>query len=49
MFHSLEKSIKKEITAVRTDMSHMLARVKDTEKCQDSHGAAIKELLDKVT
>lgn len=49
MFHSLEKSKKKKITAVRSNMSHLLARVEDTKKCQDSHEVAIKELQDTIT
>lgn len=49
MFHSLEKSIKKEITAVRADMSHILVRVEETEQRQDSHATAIKELQETVT
>lgn len=49
MFHSLEKSMKKEITAVRSDMSHLLARIEDTEQRQDLHEAAIKELQETVT
>lgn len=32
MFQSLEKSIKKEITAVHSDMSYLLERVEETEK-----------------
>ncbi|PIO31496.1 hypothetical protein AB205_0176850, partial [Aquarana catesbeiana] len=49
MFHSLEKSIKKEITAVRSDMSHILVRVEETEQRQDTQAVAIKDLQDTVT
>lgn len=49
MFHNLEKSIKKEITAVRTDMSHILVRVEETEQRQDTQALAIKEMQDTVT
>lgn len=49
MFHSLEKSIKKEITAVRSDMSHLLVRVEETEQRQETQALAIKELQDTVT
>lgn len=49
MFHSLEKSIKKEISAVRSDMTHILTRVEETEQRQDTHDLAIKELQDTVT
>lgn len=48
MFHSLERSIKKEIAAVRTDMSHILARVEETEQRQETNEHAITELQDTV-
>lgn len=49
MFLSLEKSTKKEITVVCSDMSHLLARVEETEKQQDTQAVSIKELQDTKT
>lgn len=44
MFRSPEKLFKKDKAAVHSDMSHLLERVEETEKRQDSQAAAIKEL-----
>ena len=49
MFHDMEKSIRKYISAVRADMAHLLDRVEETEQRQDLHEVAIKELQDTVT
>lgn len=49
MFRSTEKPIKKDISAVRADMSHLLVRLEEIEQRQDSHAVAIKELQDMVT
>lgn len=44
MFQSLVNTIKKELSAVRTDSSHVLIQMEETEQVQDSHEATIKEL-----
>lgn len=49
MFQSLEKSMKKKMTALRLDMYHLLARVEKMEKNKDTHEVTIKELQDTVT
>lgn len=49
MFCSMGKSIKKDISAARADMSLLLGRLEETEQRQDFHVVAIKELPDTVT
>lgn len=44
MFLGLERSIKKELSAVRSDLSQVLERVEETEQRLDRHAAAIKSL-----
>lgn len=49
MFKNLEKSITKEMTAVRTDLNHLLSRVEDNAQRQDEQDKVIKDLQEKVT
>lgn len=48
MSQSLEQSIKKEVSAMRSDLSHLLVHVEDGGKMQDMHEEAIWELQDRV-
>lgn len=44
LFAGLERSIKKELSAVRSDLSHVLERVEETELRLDRHATAIRAL-----
>lgn len=44
MLLGLEQAIKKEVSAVRADLSQVLVRVEESEQCLDRHAAAIRNL-----
>lgn len=48
MFKNLEKSIKREMTAVHTDLNRLLSCVEDNEQRQDDQEEVIKDLQEKV-